>query len=117
MWLSGLLWGQLGTVSSVGWPGMYIPSPRSVGRRCDVPPAGGCDSRRSCKLACLDDLRQGTADFAAFPLIKCEGDWGKEQQASLGALGRVAVVDCEVQTESESSPVWGEEALLDLLLK
>lgn len=57
--------------------------------------------------------RQGTADFAAFLCTKCESGWGKKQQAS---LGRVVVVDCEVQTESESSPVCGEEALLGLLL-
>lgn len=96
---------------------MYVPSTSSAGRRCDVPSSGGCGSRRSCKLACLDGLRQGTADFAAFPCTKCEGDWGKEQQASLGALGRVVVVDCKVQTESVSSPVWEEEALLGLLLR
>lgn len=84
---------------------MYVPSTSSVGRRCDVPSSGDCDSKRSPKLAWQDGLRQGTADFAAFPRTKCEGEWGKEQQASLGVLERVVVVDCKVQTESESPAV------------
>lgn len=116
MWLSGLLWGSWAPSpleASLG----CVPSPSSVGRRCDVPSSGGCDSRRSCKLACLDVLNRGQLTLQPSSGTKCESGWGKEQQASLGALERVVVVDCEVQTESESSLVWGKEALLGLLLK
>lgn len=62
-------------------------------------------------MVCLDGLRQGTADFAAFPLTKFEEDWGKGAAGFPGSSREGVAVDCKMQTESENSPVWGEEAL------
>lgn len=47
---------------------------------CDVPSSGDCDSRRSCKLACLAGLRKGQLTLQPSPILNVRVTGGRSSR-------------------------------------